>query len=200
MSNIAYSDNHIINSHGISTFGELKYEKNFKHLDYVNPNAPKGGEVSIWAFGSFDSMHPYTPKGRSGSLSSIFFESLLTGTSDEIDSSYGLVAESIEYPKDRSWVIFNMRPEARFSDGSKLTSEDVLFSYELLKEKGLPSFRAVIEKEIEPDRNDHVRQPEPFFYLDHTAPLVVEWVFTQNLDKPCNNTCWGFQNKLLCRT
>ena len=157
MGNIAYSDNHIINSHGISTFGELKYEKNFKHLDYVNPIAPKGGEVSIWAFGSFDSMHPYTPKGRSGSLSSIFFESLLTGTSDEIDSSYGLVAESIEYPKDRSWVIFNMRPEARFSDGSKLTSEDVLFSYELLKEKGLPSFRAVIEKEIETVTilNDH---------------------------------------------
>ena len=157
MSNNAYSDNHIINSHGISTFGELKYEKNFKHLDYVNPNAPKGGEVSIWAFGSFDSMHPYTPKGRSGSLSSIFFESLLTGTSDEIDSSYGLVAESIEYPEDRSWVIFNMRPEARFSDGSKLTSEDVLFSYKLLKEKGLPSFRAVIEKEIESVKilNDH---------------------------------------------
>ena len=157
LSNIGYSDDHIIKSHGISTFGELKYEKNFKHLDYVNPNAPKGGEVSIWAFGSFDSMHPYTPKGRSGSLSSIFFESLLTGTSDEIDSSYGLVAESIEYPKDRSWVIFNMRPEARFSDGSKLTSEDVLFSYELLKEKGLPSFRAVIEKEIETVTilNDH---------------------------------------------
>ena len=157
LSNIAYSDDHIIKSHGISTFGELKYEKNFKHLDYVNPNAPKGGEVSIWAFGSFDSMHPYTPKGRSGSLSSIFFESLLTGTSDEIDSSYGLVAESIEYPEDRSWVIFNMRPEARFSDGSKLTSEDVLFSYELLKEKGLPSFRAVIEKEIETVTilNDH---------------------------------------------
>ena len=157
MSTIAYSDNYIINSHGISTFGELKYEKNFKHLDYVNPNAPKGGEVSIWAFGSFDSMHPYTPKGRSGSLSSIFFESLLTGTSDEIGSSYGLIAESIEYPEDRSWVIFNMRPEARFSDGSKLTSEDVLFSYELLKEKGLPSFRAVIEKEIETVTilNDH---------------------------------------------
>ena len=157
LSNIAYSNDHIIKSHGISTFGELKYEKNFKHLDYVNPNAPKGGEVSIWAFGSFDSMHPYTPKGRSGSLSSIFFESLLTGTSDEIDSSYGLVAESIEYPEDRSWVIFNMRPEAKFSDGSKLTSEDVLFSYELLKEKGLPSFRAVIEKEIETVTilNDH---------------------------------------------
>ena len=147
--NIAHSADHIIKSHGISTFGELKYQKDFTHLEYVNPNAPKGGEVSIWAFGSFDSMHPYTTKGRSGSLSSIFFESLLTGTSDEIDASYGLVAENIEYPEDRSWVIFNMRPEAKFSDGSPLTADDVLFSYELLKEKGLPSFRAVIEKEIE---------------------------------------------------
>ena len=100
-------------------------------------------------FGSFDSMHPYTTKGRSGSLSSIFFESLLTGTSDEIGSAYGLVAKSMEYPKDRSWVIFNMRPEAKFSDNTPLTAEDVMFSYKLLQEKGLPSFRAVIEKEID---------------------------------------------------
>ncbi len=147
-SNHARSSDEIIISHGISTFGELKYKNNFQHLDYVNPNAPKGGEVSIWAFGSFDSMHPYTTKGRAGSLSSAFFESLLTGTADEIDSAYGLVAESLEYPKDRSWVIFNMRPEARFSDGSLLTADDVLFSYEILRDKGLPSFRAVIEKEV----------------------------------------------------
>lgn len=149
LGSLAYGDNHIIKSHGISTFGELKYNPDFQYLDYVNPNAPKGGEVSIWAFGSFDSMHPYTTKGRSGSLSSIFFESLLTGTSDEIGSAYGLVANSMEYPKDRSWVIFNMRPEAKFSDNTPLTAEDVMFSYKLLQEKGLPSFRAVIEKEID---------------------------------------------------
>ena len=149
LGSLAYGDNHIIKSHGISTFGELKYNSDFQHLDYVNPNAPKGGEVSIWAFGSFDSMHPYTTKGRSGSLSSIFFESLLTGTSDEIGSAYGLVAKSMEYPKDRSWVIFNMRPEAKFSDNTPLTAEDVMFSYKLLQEKGLPSFRARIEKEID---------------------------------------------------
>ena len=149
LGSLAHGDTHIIKSHGISTFGELKYNSDFQHLDYVNPNAPKGGEVSIWAFGSFDSMHPYTTKGRSGSLSSIFFESLLTGTSDEIGSAYGLVAKSMEYPKDRSWVIFNMRPEAKFSDNTPLTAEDVMFSYKLLQEKGLPSFRAVIEKEID---------------------------------------------------
>ena len=139
----------VITSHGISTFGELKYEARFPNLDYVNPDAPKGGEISVWGFGSFDSMHPYTTKGRSGQLSSIFFESLLEGTADEPDSVYGLVAESLEYPEDRSHVIFNMRPEARFSDGSPLTADDVVFSYEILRDKGLPSFRAVIQKQVE---------------------------------------------------
>ena len=143
----AYSE--IIRSHGISTFGELKYDTDFPHLNYVNPNAPKGGEISIWGFGSFDSMHPYSTKGRAGRLSSIFFETLLEGTADEPDSSYGLIASSMEYPKDRSEVIFNLRPEAKFSDGTPLTAEDVVFSYEILRDKGLPSFRAVIEKEVE---------------------------------------------------
>ncbi len=144
---VSMAQNNII-SHGISTFGDLKYEKDFKHLSYVNPDAPKGGGISFWAFGSFDSMHPYTRKGRAGAYSSIFFESLLEGTSDEIDSVYGLVAKEIEYPEDRSWVIFTLRSEVLFSDGSPLTAKDVLFSYNLLKEKGLPSFRAVLKKDI----------------------------------------------------
>ncbi|WP_245657028.1 extracellular solute-binding protein [Meinhardsimonia xiamenensis] len=139
----------IIKAHGISTFGTLKYPADFEHLDYVNPEAPKGGEMSIWAFGGFDSMHPYTTKGRAGALSTIFFESLLEGTADEIGASYGLLAESLEYPEDRSWVIFNIRPEARFSDGTPLTAEDVVFSYELFRDKGLPSFRAVLRTQVE---------------------------------------------------
>ena len=138
-----------ITSHGISTFGELKYGADFQQLDYVNPVAPKGGEISLWGFGSFDSMHPYTTKGRAGQLSSMFFETLLESTADEADAVYGLVAESLEYPEDRSQVIFNMRPEARFSDGTPLTAADVVFSYEILRDKGLPSFRAVIQKQIE---------------------------------------------------
>ena len=145
---VCVAQNEII-SHGISTFGDLKYEKDFRHLSYVNPNAPKGGEISFWAFGSFDSMHPYTRKGRAGAYSSIFFESLLEGTSDEIDSAYGLIAKEIEYPEDRAWVIFTLRNEVSFSDGSPLTAKDILFSYKLLREKGLPSFRAVLEKDIQ---------------------------------------------------
>ncbi len=139
----------IIKAHGISTFGQLQMPADFPHLGYVNPEAPKGGEISVWAFGSFDSMHPYSTKGRSGGLSTIFFESLLDGTADEIGANYGLVASSMEYPEDRSWVIFDIRPEARFSDGSPLTAEDVVFSYELFRDKGLPSFRAVLQEQVE---------------------------------------------------
>ena len=116
--NFCLAQNDII-SHGISTFGDLKYQKDFKHLSYVNPGAPKGGEISFWAFGSFDSMHPYTRKGRAGAYSSIFFESLLEGTSDEIDSAYGLIAKEIQYPEDRSWVIFTLKNFVKFSRSSR---------------------------------------------------------------------------------
>ncbi len=144
----ASSHQEIIKSHGISKFGELKYPADFQHLDYVNPDAPKGGEIAIWASGTFDSMNPYTRSGRAGALSSIFFESLLTGTSDEVSSSYGLLAESLEYPEDRSWVIFHIRPEARFSDGTPVTAEDVMFSYELFREQGLLSFKGELERAV----------------------------------------------------
>lgn len=136
-------------AHGIATFDELQYPADFPHLAYVNPDAPKGGEMSIWGFGGFDSMHPYTTRGRAGALSSVFFESLLEGTADEVGAAYCLVCETLEYPSDRSWVIFNLRPGARFSDGSPLTADDLLFSYEVLLEKGLPDFRAVLSQQVE---------------------------------------------------
>ncbi len=138
----------VIKSHGISTFGDLKYPADFIHLDYVNPDAPKGGEFSTWAQGTFDSMNPYSRKGRAGTLSNIFYESLLTGTADEVSAAYGLLAESLEYPEDRSWVAFNLRPEARFSDGTPVTAEDVLFSYEIFLEQGLISFRRELKKSV----------------------------------------------------
>ena len=134
----------LIVTHGVSTFGDLRYGPDFEHLDYVNPDAPQGGEFSFAWSGSFDSMHPYTRQGRPAVLASIFFESMLEGTSDEIGSSYCLLCESIAYPEDRSFVIFTLREEARFSDGTPVTADDVVFSYEILRDEGLPSFRASI--------------------------------------------------------
>ena len=139
----------VIVSHGISTFGELNLAADFTHLPYVNPNAPKGGEISEWAFGGFDSMNPYSVKGRSAALASAPFESVLTGTSDEIGAVYCMLCSTMEYPQDRSWVIFNLRPEARFSDGSPLTADDVYFSYETFLAKGLTDFRTVLATQVE---------------------------------------------------
>ena len=137
--------------HGITTFpgGTLKYAPDFAHLDYVNPDAPRGGEISIWAFGSFDSVNPYTPKGRAAALSNAPYESLLQGTSDEIGTSYCFICESMDYPEDRSEVTFTLRDDVVFSSGAPLTAEDVVFSYETFRDKGLPSFRAVLQTQVE---------------------------------------------------
>ena len=153
---------------GYSNFGELKYSVDFDHLDYVNPDAPKGGEISIWARGTFDSMNPYSRKGSSGSLSSIFFEEILTSTADEIGTVYCFICSTLEYPKDLSWVAFNLRPEATFSDETKLTAEDVEFSYNLFLNEGLVSFRAVLSKLIE--KVEVLDQNKNNFYFKKDAP------------------------------
>ena len=130
-------------AHGISTFGQLKYPADFKHLEYVNPDAPKGGEISEWAPGTFDSMNPYSVKGVSAALASAPYENILTSTSDEIGAAYCLMCDTMEYPEDRSWVIFNLRKDVKFSDGSPMTAADVLFSYELFRDKGIAEYRSV---------------------------------------------------------
>jgi microcin C transport system substrate-binding protein len=139
----------VITSHGISPFGDLKYPADFAHLDYVNPAAPKGGEISIWTSGGYDSLNPYSVKGRAAALASAPYESILTGTSDEIGASYCLLCTTMEYPEDRSWVIFNLRPEARFSDGTPLTADDVAFSFNVFLTKGLTDFRTVFGNYVE---------------------------------------------------
>jgi microcin C transport system substrate-binding protein len=129
-------------SYAVSMFGDLKYGPGFKHFDYVNPEAPKGGDVKLAALGTFDSLNPFILKGVPAAGSGFTFETLMVGSLDEPFSEYGLVAESIEVPADRSWVAFTLRPQARFHDGSAMTVEDVIWTFETLKAKGQPFFRA----------------------------------------------------------
>lgn len=143
-----WAEEALIRGHGFAEFGELKYEEGFAHFDYVNPQAPKGGELSFPAVGTFDSMNPFTRKGRAAALSSSHFESLLVESYDEPGSYYGLLAESLEYPESQDWVIFNMRPEARFSDGTPVTAEDVVFSHNILLDQGLQSYAEAVRKRI----------------------------------------------------
>lgn len=149
-------DEKIITSHGYSYFGDLKYPENYQHFDYVNPNAPVGGEISIAISGSFDSLNPYSRKGRASPLSTSMYESLLgesltSGGSmpaDAYGEYYGLLAHKLEYPESKDWVIFHMRPEARFSDGTPVTAHDVLFSHNLLLDQGLKSYAEAVRKLI----------------------------------------------------
>ncbi len=141
-------DASVITSHGYNYYGELKYSADFPNLDYVNPDAPKGGEISVWAQGAFDNMNPYAAEGTPGTLATIGYESLMTGTADEVSSSYCLICEMLEYPEDLSYVIFHMRPEAKFSDGTPVTANDVVFSHNLIMEQGLPSYRAAVSQII----------------------------------------------------
>ncbi|MFK7751620.1 MAG: extracellular solute-binding protein [Sedimentitalea sp.] len=144
----AQAQDTVIKSHGFSEFGDLKYPTGFAHFDYVNPNAPRGGELSFATQGTFDGFNPYTRQGRAGARSSEHYESLLYPSYDEPASYYGLVAESLEYPESQDWVIFNMRPEAQFSDGSPVTAEDVVFSHNLLLDQGLKSYADAVRKRI----------------------------------------------------
>ncbi|MGD9916646.1 MAG: extracellular solute-binding protein [Paenirhodobacter sp.] len=137
-----------ITASAIATLGSLKYAPDFQHLDYVNPDAPKGGEISEWAPGGFDNFNPYTIEGRAAALSNGPHEAMLTGTADTVGEAYCLLCESLEYPPSKDWVIFTLRPGITFSDGTPMTTDDVLFSYEQFRDKGLSSFRAVVAQQI----------------------------------------------------
>lgn len=145
--------------HGLAMHGQLKYPADFSHFEYVDPNAPKGGTLKLGVVGdNFDSFNPYIIKGVSASGVQYLYESLTTHSGDEAFSEYGLIAEKIDMPADRSSVTFHLNPLAKFSDGSPITSEDVKFSFETLTthEKAQPFYSAyyadVKSVEIKSDR------------------------------------------------
>ncbi|MBL8702812.1 MAG: ABC transporter substrate-binding protein [Alphaproteobacteria bacterium] len=131
----------VTKSHGIAMHGDLKYPADFRHFEYANPDAPKGGEVRFAAPGSFDSFNPYVLKGVPIGVPGTI-ETLMVNSGDEPFSEYCLLCETIEVPADRSWIVFNLRPQARFQDGSPVTVDDVIWTFETLKTKGHPRYRA----------------------------------------------------------
>lgn len=136
-----------VRSHGLSAFGALKYEPDFAHFDYVNPQAPKEGGLALVgtaAQNSFDSLNAFIVKGVPAEGMELTFDTLMTRAYDEPDAVYGLVARSVAYPSDRSWAVFELRPEARFHDGSPVTADDVAESFRLLKTQGAPVYRLML--------------------------------------------------------
>ena len=129
-------------SHGIAMHGAPKYGADFDHLDYANANAPKGGTLRLAAIGTFDTFNPNTIKGSKAAGLNLTNVRLMARVWDEPFTLYGVIAETIEVPDDRSWVAFTLREAARFSDGSPITVDDVIFSWETIRDKGRPNSRS----------------------------------------------------------
>ncbi len=142
--------------HGLSVFGDLKYPPDFTHFDYLNPDAPKGGRINFqppyWYFNqnvqTFNTLNTFVLRGDAPPRMELCFNTLMTSASDEPDSMYGLVAETVDVSEDGNVFTFHLRPEARFHDGSPLTAEDVAFSMTLIKKDGHPNISQVIREMV----------------------------------------------------
>ncbi|WP_339668037.1 extracellular solute-binding protein [Dasania marina] len=133
----------IIKSHAIAMHGSAKYPARFSHFEYVSAKALKGGELRLGLQGSFDSLNPFIAKGNSAAHLGLIYDSLTVSAMDEPFTRYGLLAESMEYPADRSWIIFNLQPKATFHDGVAITADDVVFTFNTLMEKGNPFYQSL---------------------------------------------------------
>jgi microcin C transport system substrate-binding protein len=143
--------------HGLSAFGDLAYPPDFKHFNYVNPDAPKGGTFSLVGWGgvaTFNSLNSYILKGDAAQGLELLFDTLMTPATDELDAVYGLVASSAEVADDRMSVTFHLRPEVHFADGTELTADDVVFSFDALKEKGHPLYHQMLEDVVKAEAVD----------------------------------------------
>ena len=165
-------------AHAYSLWGDIKYPAGFKHFDYVNPNAPKGGElvaVSNLRVSTFDKYNPFTIKGTSPAyLSEMLFESLLVGSSDELSTAYGLLAEDVSVPADGLSATFKIRPEARFHDGKPVQAGDVKHSFDTLNGKFVsPAYRTMLEDVAEVEVLDALTVKFTFKRKNRELPLTV---------------------------
>ena len=138
----------ITQAHGYSYFGNLDYPADYPHLPYANPDAPKGGELSLGATGTFDSLNPYSRKGRAGALTTLQYDQLIESVADSVGQYYCVLCESLEYDEGKNYVIFHLRPEAVFSDGTPVTAEDAVYSHRLFIEQGLPSYAQAVGRMV----------------------------------------------------
>jgi len=165
VANPTLAEENTVTTHGLSVFGDLKYGPDFEHYNYVNPEAPKGGKLSLIgpsAAVTFNSLNPFILKGDKPDgmplayheLKGLTFDSLMARAFDEPDAIYGLVAHTVTRPADNSWIQFDLRPEAKFHDGSPLTAEDLVFTFDMIKEHGHPFLRFPIRDVVKAEAID----------------------------------------------
>jgi microcin C transport system substrate-binding protein len=187
----------VTRTHGLSMLGTPALPPDFPYFPYVNPDAPKGGEVALSAVGTFDSFNPYIIRGTAPGDIGRLFDALLIASADEANTTYGHLAQAIEIPEDRMWVAFELRPEARFHDGKPVTAVDVAWTFSTLREKGRPFYRQyyadVEEAAVESERRvvfrlKSSRNRELPLILGEMAVLPKHWWegrdFTRPLGEP----------------
>lgn len=139
---------------GLAMHGSPKYGPEATHLDYANPDAPKGGTIRMAGIGTFDTLNPFSIKGRAAEGLSLVYDRLMMRVWDEPFTMYPLIAESVDVPDDRTSITFHLNPKARFQDGSPVTADDVLFSFETLKKEGRPNMRRVYGLAVSAEKTD----------------------------------------------
>ncbi len=155
-------------SHCLTLYGECKYNADFKNFDYVNPDAPKGGAVKLAETGTFDNLNPFILKGVKAPAISGIFDSLMVASQDEPQTMYGLIASQVDVSTDNSAAEFTLRKEAKFHDGSQITADDVVFSFNALKEKGDPTYKIMYA---------------PIVKVEKTAGNKVKFTFNDTKNK-----------------
>ena len=167
------TDDEIIKATSLAEFGEPALPDAFEHFPYANPEAPKGGKIVLSDFGTFDTLNPYVLKGQWPSSIGLTYCSLMSGSSDELSSLYSEVAESVEYPQDKSWIIFNLRDDAKYHDGSSIVADDFVFALETIKEHGRPFLQSFYE-DIEKAEALNDRQVKYHFKTkDNMKPVIL---------------------------
>ncbi|WP_261818254.1 extracellular solute-binding protein [Vibrio gallicus] len=127
-------------------FGQAKHPNGFQHLDYVNPSAPKRGHITYGAIGTFDSFNRYGSRGKPGSMTGEIYDTLMFSPSDEINTSYPLIAQNIRHADDFSWMEIDINPSAKFHDGVSITAQDVEFTFKKFLAQGVPQYRTYYKK------------------------------------------------------
>lgn len=161
--------------HALTLYGEApKYPANFKHFDYVNPDAPKGGTFRLAGGGSFDSFNPYINKGVAEEKIELIYDTLTRHSLDEPFTEYGLLAQKIERAPDNSWVRFHLRPEARFHDGQPVTAADVVFTFNTLIKDGHPHYKGYYADVAKVEAEDKLRVRFDFKHAgNRELPLIL---------------------------
>jgi len=179
-------------SHGIAIHGEPGYPADAQHLSYADPKALKGGTIRLAGRGTFDSLNPFILKGTPAGAAAQVYETLLVQSNDEVSTEYGLLAETVEVPLDRAWVTFTIRTNARWHDGKPVTPDDVMFSFNILKEKGAPQYALYWQDVVSVERLDDRRVKFTFRGgNNHELPVIIgqlpvlpkHWWATREFDR-----------------